>query len=70
VYATLDATQNPYEVDLGRTTFVPGFCVFSLDKRHVGVSNQAPTAATTQSDDWLLGRAQWPGYGWGAASIA
>jgi hypothetical protein len=29
VYVTFIATRNLYEVDLGRTTFIPRFCVFT-----------------------------------------
>ena len=60
MYATLVATQNPYEVDLGRTTFIPGFCVFMVQRQPFGVSRRLPQTVT-QRDSSLPGTAHRPG---------
>ena len=54
LYVTLMAARNPYEDDLWKDHFIPGFCVL----RGISLGVSATASATTQRQRPLLGMAQ------------
>jgi hypothetical protein len=61
VYVTLIERRTPVKLMFGRTTFIPGYCVFVLYRSKFGVS-PGVRAAATQSYQRLPGKAQYPDY--------
>jgi hypothetical protein len=61
VYVTLIVDAEPFmKLICKRTTFIPGFCVFSLYRNRFGVSpNRTEPATRYAASPPLRGMAQW-----------